>query len=99
MSLRRRKNRRPPFEAPDLVALAERATRLDNHEIFTAVDTTLSNLGRYVSEYRQTMNSDYLGELMLGAQALYVMAAELSVRRGEPPAGTPTRQPRPSRPY
>lgn len=80
------------FEAPDLAALAERAVRLDSPELHNALETTIVNMGRYMSEYRQQRNGDFLGELMIGAQAVYVMAAEESTRIGEPPSQKPTRQ-------
>ena len=80
------------FDAPDLMALADRATRLDSPQLWEALDTTINNLGRYMTEYRQHRNGDFLGEMMLGAQAVYSMAAEESSRIGEPPSQKPTRQ-------
>lgn len=96
------------FEAPDLLALARRANTQDSPALFDAVETTLSNASRYFSEYRQTHDADYLAELGLAGQALFVMANELSLRAGaplavdEPPPPLKSRQVkerRPSRPY
>ena len=90
----KRKQKSPTFDAPDLVALAERSVRLDNGEILDALDVTLSSLCKYVPEYRRTKEKDFLGEIDLAAQAIYVMAKELSIRAGEVPSTKPTRQSR-----
>jgi len=93
--VKRRKRGSATFDAPDLADLASRALGLDNGAIIDAMDITLSNLCRYLPAYRQTKDLDYLGEIDLAAQALYVMAKELATRRGDRPTGTPARQNRP----
>ena len=90
--MKRRRKQLPEFEAPDLAALAERAVRLDNGEIHSALETTVSTLDRYVYEYRRANDPDFLSEMLLSAQAVYVMAHELLVRRGEAPSTAPARQ-------
>jgi hypothetical protein len=90
----KRKFKRPKLEAPDLLALADRATRLDNGEILDAVDTTLSSLCRYVPEFRRTRQSDYLAEISLASQALYVMAEEMLTRAGARAPEEPVRRSR-----
>jgi len=90
--VRRRHKNQPGFDAPDLLAMAHRVTGLDNPEILDAMDTTLSNLCRYVADFRHTRDNDYLGEIGLGAQALYTMSTELAARRGAAVSTTPTRQ-------
>jgi hypothetical protein len=96
--MRKRKSR-PKLETPDLIDLADRATKLDNGEILDAVDITLSNLCKYVPEFRRTRDSDFLGEISMGAQALYVMAEEMATRAGARAPERPTRQRRPARSY
>jgi hypothetical protein len=93
--MRKRRKKAPEFDAPDLLALAERVTRLGNNEIIEQLDITLATLNRYVPEFRRTRDADYLGEIGLGAQALYVMAKELGVRQGDLLPERPTRQVRP----
>ena len=88
----RRKKKTPAFEAPDLIDLAERAVRLDNSEILDALDVTLSSLCKYIPEFRRTKEKDYLGEIDLAAQAIYVMAKELATRAGDRPTSQPARQ-------
>lgn len=88
----RKKKLRPELDAPDVLDLAERANRLDSGEILNHMDTTLSLLCKYVPEYRATKDSRYLGEIDLAAQAIYVMARELSTRVGELPSTKPARQ-------
>jgi hypothetical protein len=77
-----------------LIALAERAVKLDSSEILNAMDVTLSNLCLFIPEYRKTMFNEYLGEIDLASQAIYVMARELSNRVGEKPSVKPARQSR-----
>lgn len=89
-----RKKRKATFDAPDLLALADRTVRLDSTEILNAMDVTLSSLCRYIPEYRRTMQNEYLGEIDLAAQALYVMSQELAERVGEKPSVKPARQSR-----
>lgn len=88
----RRKKPKPTLDGPDVLDLADRAIRLDSGEILDAMDTTLSALCKYVSEYRHTKESAYLGEIDLAAQAIYAMARELSIRVGEVPSTQPARQ-------
>jgi len=100
MGLKRKK--RPGFEAPDLLALAARANRLDNGEILDQLDTTVSTVNQYTTGYRQTKDLLYLKELALAAQAVYVMAEEMLTRAGEPgsiPTAPPARQIKSARPY
>lgn len=92
------KLKRPKLETPDLLDLADRATRLDNGEIIDALDVTLSNLCRYVPEFRRTRQADYMAEVALGAQALYVMAEEILTRSGMRATDEPTR-PKSNRSY
>lgn len=95
----KRRTKVPSLETPDLLDLAHRAKGLDNGEILDAVDITLSNLGRFTSEFRRSRESDYLGEISMGAQALYVMAEEMATRAGFMAPTTPTRQRRSTRSY
>jgi hypothetical protein len=87
-----RKKSRPKLDTPDLLDLAERSTRLDNGEMLDAMDITLSNLCRYLPEFRRTRQADYLGEISMAAQALYVMAEEMATRAGARASEKPTRQ-------
>jgi hypothetical protein len=111
MRWRQRRKLESDFEAPDLVALARRATTLDSSVLYDALETTLSNAGNYFRSYRQTHEPDYLAELGLAGQAIFVMANELSLRAGGPlvieqqvkkqqqQAARQVREPKPSRPY
>jgi hypothetical protein len=90
--MRKRKKAAPEFEAPDLLGLAQRVTRLGNNEIVDQLDVTLGTLIRYIQEWRHSRDADYLGEIALGAQAIYVIAKELGVRQGELLPTQPTRQ-------
>jgi hypothetical protein len=93
------RSRRPKLETPDLLDLADRTTKLDNGEILDALDITLSSICRYVPEFRRTRDSDYLGEISMAAQAIYVMAEEMATRAGHKAPDQPTRQRRPARSY
>ena len=89
------------FDAPYLQDLARRSVRLDNEELIRTLDTCMSTLNRYALEYSRTKDVDYLGEIQLTAQSVYVVAAELDARRGNRPAVAPARQTkvRSRRPY
>lgn len=92
--MKRKKFKRPKLETPDLLDLADRATKLDNSEILNALDITLSNICRYVPEFRRTRQSDYLAEISMGAQAIYVMVEEMATRAGARASEEPTRRSR-----
>lgn len=91
------KKSRPKLDTPDLLDLADRATKLDNPEIIDQMDTTLSNLCRYLPEFRRTRQGDYLAEISMAAQALYVMAEEMATRAGIRATEEPVRRSRSSR--
>ena len=83
---------RPKLDTPDLLDLADRATRLDNGEILDTLDITLSNLCRYLPEFRRTRQTDYLGEMSMAAQAIYVMVEEMATRAGARAIDEPVRR-------
>lgn len=88
----RKSKRRPSLETPDLLDLADRATRLDNGEILDALDITISNIGRYASEFRHSRNTDFLAEMSMAAQAVYVMVEEMATRAGQRASKEPVRR-------
>lgn len=100
--MKRKYRNRPRVDSPDLIALAQRAIGMDNPEILTALDVSISNLGRYVSEFRQDQGpraNDYLAEADLAAVAISVLLNELLSRReGRPEVKQPIRQTT-NRPY
>jgi hypothetical protein len=100
--MKRKYKNRPKVKSPDLTALAQRAVGLDNPEIMNALDVSISNLGRYISEFRQDQGpraNDYLAEADLAAVAVSVLLNELIARReGRPEVRQPVRQTS-NRPY
>ena len=88
----RRRRKKPDYDFPDAVALAERANRMDTLEILETLDATVGNLNRYLPEFRRTRDGDFLGEIALCAEAIYCMAKELGVRQGDLIPTQPTRQ-------
>jgi hypothetical protein len=94
-----RRTKPPRLDTPDLTALADRAVKLDNDEILSTLDTTLSALTRYLPEFRRTRDSAYLGEMSMAAQAIYVMVEEMATRAGARAPTQPTRQLRTARSY
>ena len=96
-----RLKKRKPLDVPELSGFADRVNKLDNSEIVDAMDTTLSTLCKYVPEYRRTKDFYLLNEIELAAQAIYVMAHEIEVRRenGQPSTIKSTRQVKSMRGY
>lgn len=76
--------KRGKFSSANLLALATRAKVLDRSELLDNLETALSLLGRYVSEYRRTREARMLAEAKMSAEAVYAMADEL-LGRDEPP--------------
>jgi hypothetical protein len=60
-----------------------------------------ANLNKYFTEYRRSRETDFLGEMSLCAEALYVMTEELATRAGaaSPITAKPARQIKSSRAY
>lgn len=99
--MRRRRKEVDPLNSAELL---RRASKLDSDDLLESMETTLNNLCRYMIDYRRERRVEYLGEIKMTAEGIFVMAGELDRRKqisqevmGGPPPQKPIAPARQSR--
>ena len=81
------------FSSPHKQTLESRARKLDDQELFTALENSVASMNGYLGAYRQERDEYILGELKILAESVFVFSEVLESRKTNVEAiGGKTRQ-------